>query len=184
MREIQEFGRILPIIEKVDPQPEVRRNAETAKDWEYADEAAYLYRMAVNFKDRFLDPILLTDLRRLPEPVISFANLRNRNTLAAYTLARNPQGLLYQITMNTEHYIDEERDGKNIKTWSFGRWPPRIKTSSPRSSQGLDTRRLESLSASAERVCEQVYEPAYTWVYVSKKVFGSPSQAQRVFIRF
>jgi len=37
-------------------------------------------------------------------------------------LARNPQGLLYQITMNSEHYIDEERDGKKMKVWSFGKW--------------------------------------------------------------
>ena len=110
------------LIESNNPQPEVRRNAETARDWEYADEAAYLYRMAVNFKDRFLDPVLLTDRRRLPDPVISFTNLRNKNTLAAYTFARNPQGLLYQITMNTEHYIEEEKDGKKVRAWSFGRW--------------------------------------------------------------
>ena len=93
-----------------------------ARDWEYADEAAHLYRMAVLFKDRFLDPVLLTDRRRLPDPVISFANLRNKNTLAAYTLARNPQGLLYQITMNSKHYAEEERDGEKVKIWSFGKW--------------------------------------------------------------
>ena len=122
MKEIQGFGRNLPIIEGVNPQPEVRRNAETARDWDYAEEATYLYQKAVLFKDRFLDPILLTDRRRLPDPVISFENLRNRNTLACYTLARNPQGLLYQITMNTEHYVEEERDGKKVKVWSFGKW--------------------------------------------------------------
>ncbi|MBN1669060.1 MAG: hypothetical protein JW862_18345, partial [Anaerolineales bacterium] len=67
-------------------------------------------------------PILLTDRRRLPDPVISFANLRNKNTLAAYRLVRNPQGLLFEITMNTEHYVDEEQDGIKKKVWSFGRW--------------------------------------------------------------
>jgi len=41
------------LIETSNPQPEVRRNAELAKDWEFAEEASYLYRMAVNFKDRF-----------------------------------------------------------------------------------------------------------------------------------
>jgi hypothetical protein len=110
------------LIEQNNPQPEVRKNAENAKDWVYADEAIYLYRMAVLFRDRFLDPILLTDRRRLPDPVISFANLRNKNTLAAYTLVRNPQGLLYEITMNNVHYFDDEQDCKKVKRWSFGKW--------------------------------------------------------------
>jgi hypothetical protein len=83
------------LIESINPQPEVRNNAENARDWEYAGEAAYLYRMAMLFKDRFLDPVLLTDRGCLSDPVISFNNLRNQNTLASYTLARNPQGLLY-----------------------------------------------------------------------------------------
>jgi hypothetical protein len=106
------------LIETTNPQPEVRKNAETASDWEYSEEAAHLYRMAVLFKDRFLDPVLLTDRRRLPDPVISFDNLRNLNTLAAYTLVRNPQGLLYEITFNAEHYID----GGGKKVWRFGKW--------------------------------------------------------------
>lgn len=110
------------LIEITDPQPEVRKNAETAKDWEYVDEAAYLYRMATLFKDRFLDPILLTDRRRLPDPVISFKNLRNMNTLAAYTLERNPQGLLYEITMNSQQYVEEIVSEKPIRKWEFGRW--------------------------------------------------------------
>jgi hypothetical protein len=122
MIEIPEFAKNQTLIEAVDPQPRVKKNAETARDWEYVEEAAYLYRMTVLFKDRFLDPILLTDRDRLPDPVISFENLRNRNTLDCYTLARNPQGLLYQITMNTEHYVDDERDGKKEKVWSFGKW--------------------------------------------------------------
>jgi hypothetical protein len=65
------------LIESINPQPEVRNNA------------------AMLFKDRFLDPVLLTDRGCLSDPVISFNNLRNQNTLASYTLARNPQGLLY-----------------------------------------------------------------------------------------
>lgn len=106
------------LIIRPDPQPEVRRNAEEAKDWEYADEAKYLYRMAVLFKDRFLDPVLLTDRRRLPDPVISFDNLRNYKVLAGYTLHRNPQGLLDEITFNTEQYDTVE--GKQV--WRFGKW--------------------------------------------------------------
>jgi len=122
MKELPPIARNGKLLDISDPQPEVRKNAESARDWEYAKEATFLYRMAVLFKDRFLDPILLTDRRRLPDPVISFSNLRNYNTLAAYRLVRNPQGLLYEITLNTEHYVDEEIDGKGSKSWSFGRW--------------------------------------------------------------
>jgi len=43
-------------------------------------------------------------------------------TLAAYTLVRNPHGLLYEITMNTQQYKDKEVDGKIHKQWFFGRW--------------------------------------------------------------
>lgn len=110
------------LVEVIDPQPEVRRNAERARDWEFAEEAVYLYRMASLFKDRFLDPVLRTDRNRLPDPVISFKNLRNRNTLAAYTLMRNPQGLLYEITMNSQQYIREENDGNKTIKWQFGKW--------------------------------------------------------------
>lgn len=123
MKEIPDIAKEGILIDPTDPQPEIRKNAETARDWEYSEEAAFLYGMAVVFKDRFLDPILLTDRGRLPDPVISFANLRNKNTLAAYTLVRNPQGLLFEITMNTEHYVNEEQqDGEKKKVWSFGRW--------------------------------------------------------------
>lgn len=105
-------------IENFDPKPEVRKNAENASDWEYKEEARYLYGMAVLFKDRFLDPILHTDRGRLPDPVISFDDLRNRKVLAAYTVHRNPQGLLDEITFNTVHYeVKEEK-----RVWVWGKW--------------------------------------------------------------
>lgn len=122
MKEIENRLSENNLIEKINPQPEIRKNAEKASDWEFAKEAAYLYRMATLFKDRFLDPVLLTHRRRLPDPVISFENLRNRNTLAAYTLVRNPQGLLYEITMNSQQYITEKVDGKSKLRWQFGKW--------------------------------------------------------------
>lgn len=106
------------ILTDYDPKPEVRKNAENARDWEYHEEAEHLYRMANLFKDRFLDPILLTDRRRLPDPVISFDDLRNKRTLAAYTVHRNPQGLLDEITFNTSHF-------KNVEekiVWTWGKW--------------------------------------------------------------
>ena len=122
MKEMPPIARNGILIETADPQPEVRKNAETARDWEFKDEAAYLYRMATLFKDRFLDPIHLTDRNRLPDPVISFRNLRNLNTLAAYTLARNPQGLLFEISMNIQQYEEKKVEGKIDMVWIFGRW--------------------------------------------------------------
>lgn len=106
------------LLTNVDPKPEIRRNAENASDWEYSQEAKYLYGMAILFKDRFLDPVLHTDRGRLPDPVISFDDLRNRRTLAAYTLHRNPQGLLDEITFNTVHYYEEDKK----KVWHYGKW--------------------------------------------------------------
>jgi hypothetical protein len=101
-----------------NPQPAVRKNAESAIDWPYKDEAVYLYNLAVIFRDRLVDPILRTDRKQVPDPVISFDDMRNNNILAAYTLARNPQGLLHEVTLNTAHYEDQE--GKMV--WKFGKW--------------------------------------------------------------
>ncbi len=105
-------------INNFDPKPAVKKNAEAARDWEYSREAQFLYGMAVLFKDRLLDPVLRADRGRLPDPVISFENLRNKKTLATYTLHRSPQGLLDEITFNTTHY--KETDGQ--KVWSWGKW--------------------------------------------------------------
>ncbi len=107
------------LIEYIDPKPTIRKNAENAHDWEYAEEATTLYSLAVLFKNRFLDPILHTDRDRLPDPVISFDDLRNKKTLAAYTLHRNAQGLLDEITFNTAHY--QKNDGQKVE-WIWGRW--------------------------------------------------------------
>lgn len=106
------------LIGQFDAQPAVRKNAENALDWKYKEEAAYLYRLAVIFRDRLVDPVLRIDRNQVPDPVISFDDMRNNNILAAYTLARNPQGLLHEITLNTAHYV--EVDGK--EEWKFGKW--------------------------------------------------------------
>jgi len=106
------------LVDPSNPQPEVRKNAETASDWEYKEEAAYLYGKVALFKDRLLDPLHHLDRARLPEPVIAFENLRNKNTLAAFRLTRSPEGLQNEIILNTEHYTDQE--GK--KVWEYGRW--------------------------------------------------------------
>lgn len=106
------------LIETANPQPQVRKNAETASDWLYREEAARLYSLAVIFRDRLVDPILRLDRSQVPDPVISFENLRNNNVLAGYTLQRNPQGLLHEISLNTAHYTTVE--GK--QEWKYGRW--------------------------------------------------------------
>jgi hypothetical protein len=106
------------LIQRSDPQPEIRKTAESASDWEYKEEAATLYRMAVLFRDRLLDPLHHLDRDRLPEPIIAFENLRNKNTLAAFRLTRNPEGLKNEIIMNIGHYVVQE--GK--RTWEYGRW--------------------------------------------------------------
>ena len=106
------------LVTTYDAQPAVRKNAETASDWPYKEEAAYQYRLAVIFRDRLVDPVLRIDRSQIPDPVISFDDMRNSNILAAYTLARNPQGLMHEITFNTAHY--EDKEGK--KVWKFGKW--------------------------------------------------------------
>ncbi|MFC2043085.1 hypothetical protein ACFLUA_02915 [Chloroflexota bacterium] len=104
-----------------DPKPEVRKNAENAEDWVFVDEAKYLYRMANLFKNRLIDPILRTDRGRLPDPVISFSSARNYRVLASYSLVRNPQGLLDEITFNTQQYEYVEEKSDDIR-WIYGRW--------------------------------------------------------------
>lgn len=106
------------LLENFDPKPAIKKNAEAARDWEYSEDAKYLYSMAVLFRDRLIDPIARIDRSQMPDPVISFDDLRNNKTLAAYTVSRNAQGLLDEITFNTAHYSEEE--GK--VTWQFGRW--------------------------------------------------------------
>lgn len=106
------------LIESFDPKPAIKKNAESARDWEYSEDAKHLYAMAVVFRDRLIDPIARIERSQMPDPVISFDDLRNNKTLAAYTISRNAQGLLDEITFNTAHYVQE--DGK--MAWSYGRW--------------------------------------------------------------
>lgn len=105
-------------LETYDPKPAIRRNAETARDWEFHEEATYLYDMSVLFRDRLIDPIRRIDRDVVPDPLISFDNSRNSKVLASYTLGRNAQGINDEITFNTAHY--EEKEGKPV--WKYGRW--------------------------------------------------------------
>ncbi len=106
------------LIETANPQPEVRRNAETAVGWEFKEEAAYLYEKAIVLRERLIDPIARIDRRQLPDPVIGFDNLRNYKHLAEYLVIRDPVGLSCRINFNTGHYIPEG----DKKVWRWGRW--------------------------------------------------------------
>lgn len=75
------------LITAYDAQPAVRKNAESAIDWEYKEEASYQYNLAVVLRDRLVDPILRTDRSQIPDPVISFDDARNNNVLASYTVS-------------------------------------------------------------------------------------------------
>lgn len=105
-------------IEQVDPQPIVRKGAETATDWEFKDEALYLYEKARIIRDRLIDPIARIDREELPDPVIGFKDMRNYKVLAEYLLVRDEIGLTSRINFNTEHY--KIKGGK--KEWKWGRW--------------------------------------------------------------
>ena len=106
------------LIENIDPQPVVRKGAETASDWEYKEEAAFLYDKAIGLRERLIDPIARIDRAELPDPVIGFKDMRNYKVLAEYLLVRDEIGLTSRINFNTEHY--EQKDGK--MEWKWGRW--------------------------------------------------------------
>ena len=111
---------------------EIRKNAEIAVDWEYREIATILYRWADIFRERLLDPIALPGRDRMPDPVLSFEPMDHR-VYAAYTLHRNAQGLLDEITMNTKHLnrplweILETLLHEQVHLWqqNFGKHPVR-----------------------------------------------------------
>jgi len=80
---------------QLTPQEMIRRHVEGAQDWEWREIATTLYQWTDRFQDRFFE-------HKIPKALLSFEHLDFR-ILAAYTLRRNPQGLLYEITFNTQH---------------------------------------------------------------------------------
>ena len=78
-----------------NPHEAIRRHVEAAQDWEWHGIATELYRWSDRFSDRFFN-------REMPDIVLGFQRLDVR-ILAGYTLKRNPQGLLYEITFNARH---------------------------------------------------------------------------------
>ena len=81
--------------ERPTPHEAIRRHVEGAEDWEWRETATVLYQWSDRFNDRFFG-------QHMPDMVLGFQPIDHR-ILAAYTLRRNPQGLLYEITFNTKH---------------------------------------------------------------------------------
>lgn len=77
------------------PHEAIRKHIEGAQDWEWRPIATTLYQWTDRFSDRFFE-------RQMPDTVLGFERMDVR-ILAAYTLKRNAQGLLYEITFNTAH---------------------------------------------------------------------------------
>ena len=101
-----EFGpRGVPVLNPKDfaVNRDVRQNVESAKDWQYQETAKTLYRWADRFMERFIRPIELPGpAPPCPNPCLSFDRFDHR-VYAFFRDSRNPQGLLYEITMNTLH---------------------------------------------------------------------------------
>ena len=73
----------------MSPQDAIRRHVETAVDWEWHAVATTLYAWAERFNAAFF-------ASQMPDALLSFERMDVR-ILAAYTLQRNAQGLLYEI---------------------------------------------------------------------------------------
>ncbi len=98
----KEAPRVITDPRNSDANVGVRKNVETAADWQFQEMATTLYRWADVFTERFLRPIEIPGQPPVPATVISFEAFDHRS-YAYYRLGRNPQGLLYEITLNTVH---------------------------------------------------------------------------------
>src|SRR5690606_1008796 len=108
------------LITPANPQPEIRKNAEIAEDWEWREYAAKAYQFGKFFIDRLIDPVHRLDRDKMPEAIYGFENLRNYRTLAYFLLVRNSVGLNYEITFNTKIFAEQEVNGKKEKIWTNG----------------------------------------------------------------
>lgn len=97
---------------------EAIRNHQEGINWEYKDEATRLYALAQEMDRRFFNGLVYPDGTKVPTPVIAFEDLRNKNTLAHYSLFPDEFGIIGKITFNTAWYT--EVDGK--KEWDLGRY--------------------------------------------------------------
>lgn len=107
------------IIEVPNPQPEIRKTAETNPEWPYREFATNCYRRLDVIKERFFDGIVKPwDQKRLPSPPVAIENMRNWRWLASYSLIPDGYGISDKLTLNEEHMIEENGERK----WRFGEW--------------------------------------------------------------
>ena len=111
-------------IEEPNPQPEIRKMAESNKEWDYQEEATKLYRRSDEIINRLYPTIHTPHFQgKLPEVLIAVDSLRNQKILAAYHLVPDEYGLKFKITLNKQHYKDgEDAEGRPAKKWQFGEW--------------------------------------------------------------
>src|ERR1700737_4717600 len=97
---IPDVAKTGKLIDVVNPASEVRKAAETNRDWDYSAEAAKLYRRAETVMDRFYHGIPTPHSDgRLPAPLIAVDSM-NIRTLAAYLLVPDEYGLRYKLIFN------------------------------------------------------------------------------------
>jgi hypothetical protein len=84
-------------IETPNPYAEIRKHAETNRDWDYSGEVTWLNRKFDQFKERFFDGVVAPDRPPLPPAAIAIDNLRNMRTLAAYNVVPDEYGLNFKL---------------------------------------------------------------------------------------
>lgn len=122
-RDLPDIARGGIPLEQPNPQPEIRKVAETAR-WDFQQEAIKLYRRADVIIDRFYPVIHTPHFQgRLPSVLIAIDSERNSKVLASYSLVPDEYGLSFKINMNKQHYIDDtDEEGNKIKKWRYGEW--------------------------------------------------------------
>ncbi len=107
------------IIEVPNPQPEIRKAAETNPEWPYREFASNVYRRLDVVKERFFDGVFKSwDEKKMPSPPVAIENMRNWRWLASYNLVPDGYGISDKLTLNEEHMINEN----GVWKWRFGEW--------------------------------------------------------------
>jgi hypothetical protein len=104
------------LIGGANPQPEIRKNAETNRNWEYQPIADKWYPIAEEIKQTLFDGVLLLDRTSpLPSPPIAIEPM-NVRTLATYRLVEDGYGLNDKLTLNAKHF----KKVNGVWVWDYG----------------------------------------------------------------
>ena len=115
-REIPEWAKKGVLIEKTNPQPLVRKNAETNREWEFQPVADKIYPKVEIIKQRLFDGVLTPDRNSpLPSPPVAIENLKYK-TLATYRLIPDGYGMNDKLTLNAKHFVSED----GVWVWDWG----------------------------------------------------------------